>query len=147
MHFLTICGGGGVFGSMKITFSQSIISTFSYYCNIASYFKHTTAFYIFAIMLKTQRLGSTGIESPFCLDTIRVFCTCKYYNMETMTNGKCCKHIIGQLRRVVLGPPMFSGPFFTLERPLLLYQTNYFVHRPQQNQYIFIRGAEGCSSR
>ena len=45
--------------------------------------------------------GSSGVESPFSLETIRVFCTCKYYNKETVTNGKCCKHIIGQLRRIV----------------------------------------------
>ena len=80
--------------------------------NIAPYFKHTTAFYLFAIMLKTQRLGSTDIESPFYLDTIRVSCTCKYYNMATMTNGKCCKHFIWQLRRFVQWPPIISGPIF-----------------------------------
>ena len=45
--------------------------------------------------------GSTAMESPFSLDTIRVFCTCKYYNKETITHGLCCKHIIGQLRRVL----------------------------------------------
>ena len=45
--------------------------------------------------------GSTGLDSPFSLDTIRVFCTCKYYNKETVNHGLCCKHIIGQMRRVI----------------------------------------------
>ena len=45
--------------------------------------------------------GTTAMESPFSLDTIRVFCRCKYYNKETVTHGLFCKHIIGQLRRVV----------------------------------------------
>ena len=44
---------------------------------------------------------SSDIESPFTLETIRVFCTCKYYNKETKQHGRCCKHIIGQLRRVL----------------------------------------------
>ena len=43
----------------------------------------------------------SDIESPFTLETIRVFCTCKYYNKETIQHGRCCKHIIGQLRRVL----------------------------------------------
>ena len=45
--------------------------------------------------------GVSDIESPFALETIRVFCTCKYYNKETTRHGLCCKHIIGQLRRVL----------------------------------------------
>ena len=32
-----------------------------------------------------------------------VYCTCKYYNNETCVTvtGKCCSHIIGQLRRTL----------------------------------------------
>ena len=42
--------------------------------------------------------GSTSIESPFCLDTIHVLCTCKYYNKETVNHGRCCKHILYTIR-------------------------------------------------
>ena len=30
-----------------------------------------------------------------------VFCSCKYFNKETVQHGCCCKHIIGQLRRLL----------------------------------------------
>ena len=45
--------------------------------------------------------GSTSIESLFWHDTIHVLCTCKYYNNNTINDGRCCKHIIGHLRRTV----------------------------------------------
>ena len=45
--------------------------------------------------------GGSRDQSPFSLDTISVSCSCKYFNRETVPNGLCCKHIIGQLRRVV----------------------------------------------
>ena len=39
--------------------------------------------------------------NSFNLSTILVYCTCKYYNNETCVTGKCCSHIIGQLRRTL----------------------------------------------
>ena len=47
------------------------------------------------------RWGGSSEQTPFSLNTISVFCSCKYFNRETVPNGLCCKHIIGQLRRVV----------------------------------------------
>ena len=47
------------------------------------------------------RWGISSEESRFSLETILVYCTCKYYNKETVVHGLCCKHIIGQLRRVI----------------------------------------------
>ena len=45
--------------------------------------------------------GTCDIQAPFSLSTITVFCSCKYFNKETVHHGFCCKHIIGQLRRVL----------------------------------------------
>ena len=47
------------------------------------------------------RWGASEPQAPFSLDTISVFCSCKYFNKETIHSGFCCKHIIGQLRRVL----------------------------------------------
>ena len=47
------------------------------------------------------RWGGSSEQTPFSLNTISAFCSCKYFNRETVPNGLCCKHIIGQLRRVV----------------------------------------------
>ena len=47
------------------------------------------------------RLGRSDVQEPFSLSTIIVFCSCKYFNKETLHHGFCCKHIIGQLRRVL----------------------------------------------
>ena len=47
------------------------------------------------------RWGGSDAEAPFALSTISVFCSCKYFNKETVQHGFCCKHIIGQLRRVL----------------------------------------------
>ena len=47
------------------------------------------------------RWGTSDIQVPFSLSTIMVFCSCKYFNKETVQHGYCCKHIIGQLRRVL----------------------------------------------
>ena len=48
------------------------------------------------------RWGRSDAQAPFSLSTISVFCSCKYFNKETVHHGFCCKHIIGQLRRVLL---------------------------------------------
>ena len=47
------------------------------------------------------RWGTSDVQVPFSLSTIIVFCSCKYFNKETVQHGFCCKHIIGQLRRVL----------------------------------------------
>ena len=47
------------------------------------------------------RWGTCDVKAPFSLGTITVFCSCKYFNKETVHHGFCCKHIIGQLRRVL----------------------------------------------
>ena len=47
------------------------------------------------------RWGRSDVQVPFSLSTIIVFCSCKYFNKETVQHGFCCKHIIGQLRRVL----------------------------------------------
>ena len=47
------------------------------------------------------RWGASEQQAPFSLVTISVFCSCKYFSKETAHNGLCCKHIIGQLRRVL----------------------------------------------
>lgn len=39
-------------------------------------------------------------NSPFNLQTIAVYCDCKYFWNQTRQSGFCCSHIIGQLRRV-----------------------------------------------
>ena len=39
--------------------------------------------------------------SPFNLETIAVYCDCKYFLNETRNSGYCCSHIIGQFRRVL----------------------------------------------
>ena len=39
-------------------------------------------------------------NSPFNLQTIAVYCDCKYFFNQTRHSGFCCSHIIGQLRRV-----------------------------------------------
>lgn len=38
--------------------------------------------------------------SRFDLQTIAVYCDCKYFFNQTRHSGLCCSHIIGQLRRV-----------------------------------------------
>ena len=40
-------------------------------------------------------------NSSFNLQTIGVYCDCKYFSNETRCSGYCCSHIIGQLRRVI----------------------------------------------
>ena len=47
------------------------------------------------------RWGGSSEQTPITLNTISVFSSSKYFNRETVSNGLCCKHIIGQLRRVV----------------------------------------------
>ena len=49
---------------------------------------------------------------PFSLTSINVYCECKFYDKETKLSGKCCRHITGQLRRVV---------FFLLDGSLKVY--------------------------
>lgn len=39
--------------------------------------------------------------NSFNLNTLMVYCSCKYYNNETCVSGKCCSHIVGQLRRTL----------------------------------------------
>ena len=47
--------------------------------------------------------GVTNSQSEdansFNVDSIMVHCSCKYYNKETCVSGRCCSHIVGQLRR------------------------------------------------
>ena len=38
---------------------------------------------------------------PFSLSSINVYCDCKFFDKETKHSGKCCRHIVGQLRRTV----------------------------------------------
>ena len=49
--------------------------------------------------------GVTNSQSEdansFNVDSIMVYCSCKYYNKETCFSGRCCSHIVGQLRRTV----------------------------------------------
>ena len=37
--------------------------------------------------------------AEFNLNSILVYCDCKYFDKETRKTGYCCSHIIGQLRR------------------------------------------------
>ena len=52
--------------------------------------------------------GNSGI-TPFSLDTINVYCQCKYFDKETKYTGKCCSHITGQLRRLVFFSSFMSS--------------------------------------
>ena len=57
-----------------------------------------------AVKIYQQRIewgGDNGGTEPFSLDSINVYCECKFYTKETILSGKCCKHITGQLRRAV----------------------------------------------
>ena len=45
--------------------------------------------------------GSNNTSEEFNLETILVYCDCKYFIVETKVSGYCCSHIIGQLRRVM----------------------------------------------
>ena len=57
-----------------------------------------------AVKIYKQQI-TWGVENsardPFSLSTINVYCECKFYEKETKHTGKCCSHIIGQLRRAV----------------------------------------------
>ena len=41
------------------------------------------------------------IAQPFSTSGLIIRCECKYYLKETIVSGKCCKHIIRHLRRVI----------------------------------------------
>ena len=46
--------------------------------------------------------GKTGdVVVPFDLNTIKVYCTCKYFDKTTRGTSMFCTHIIGQLRRTI----------------------------------------------
>ena len=40
-------------------------------------------------------------QQDFTLQSIKVYCTCKFFVNETTNTGLCCSHIVGHLRRVV----------------------------------------------
>ena len=40
-------------------------------------------------------------QHDFQIETIKVFCSCRYYSNQTITTGSCCSHVVGQLRRVI----------------------------------------------
>ena len=44
---------------------------------------------------------TTETSKPFDLNTIKVYCTCKYFDKITCGSGMFCAHIIGQLRRTI----------------------------------------------
>ena len=46
--------------------------------------------------------GSNDTSEEFNLQTILVYCDCKYVTEETIVSGYCCSHIIGQLRRLIV---------------------------------------------
>ena len=46
--------------------------------------------------------GSNETSEEFNLQTILVYCDCKYFTEETKVSGYCCSHIIGQLRRLIV---------------------------------------------
>ena len=45
--------------------------------------------------------GSENQSCEFTLETINVYCDCKYFNGETRKTGFCCSHIIGQMVRTL----------------------------------------------
>ena len=44
---------------------------------------------------------TTEASMPFDLKTVKVFCTCKYFEKMTRSSGMFCTHIAGQLRRTI----------------------------------------------
>ena len=44
----------------------------------------------------------TGINvcQEYNRETLEVFCECKFFCKQGRYSGKCCKHIVGQMRRV-----------------------------------------------
>ena len=42
-----------------------------------------------------------NVCQAYSRETLDVFCECKFFEQETKVSGKCCKHIIGQMRRVL----------------------------------------------
>ena len=45
--------------------------------------------------------GENDSHKPFSLTTLNLYCDCKFFRKETQNNGRCCRHITGQLRRIV----------------------------------------------
>ena len=45
--------------------------------------------------------GGDEVAEEFNLLKIIVYCDCKYFFAETTNTGYCCKHLKGQLRRVM----------------------------------------------
>ena len=45
--------------------------------------------------------GREDIPEDFNLQSILVYCDCKYFVQETRLSGYCCSHVIGQLRRIL----------------------------------------------
>ena len=45
----------------------------------------------------------TGINvcQEYNRETLEVFCECKFFCKQGRYSGKCCKHIVGQMRRVI----------------------------------------------
>ena len=43
----------------------------------------------------------TSVALPFSFTYLSLSCECKHFLKETVKTGKCCKHIVGQLRRVI----------------------------------------------
>ena len=45
----------------------------------------------------------TGINvcQEYNSETLEVFCECKFFCKQWRYSGKCCKHIVGQMRRVI----------------------------------------------
>ena len=50
---------------------------------------------------QTIQWGTPDTQTAFSLSSILVFCSCKYFNKETVATGFGCSHIIGQLRRLL----------------------------------------------
>ena len=48
------------------------------------------------------RWGSNETSEEFNLQTILLYCDCKYFTEETKVSGYCYSHIIGQLRRLIV---------------------------------------------
>ena len=46
--------------------------------------------------------GQENVPEEFNLESILVYCDCKYFCEETRVSGYCCSHIVGQLRRSIV---------------------------------------------
>ena len=59
------------------------------------------AFKIYKQSISWGDKSGINVCQEYNRETLEVFCECKFFCKQGRYSGKCCKHIVGQMRRVI----------------------------------------------